>query len=139
MNKHYIVNCYTCQHNGQETCKGCNTLLVGEDEPYENWQLREDLEQKDQQITELKKQLQNAIIPKFKVGQIVYTFNKSTNCIYELCIKTIRIERHEFSKYNHMIYFAERLEDGNFFGYFEVELFATKEEAEAKLNELKGE
>ena len=51
--KHYVVNCYTCQHNGQETCNGCRTLLVGEDEPYENWQLREDLEQKDQRIAEL--------------------------------------------------------------------------------------
>lgn len=81
-----------------------------------------------QQISKLEEQLQNAIIPKFKVGQIVYTFNKSTNCIYEICIKTIRIERHEFSQYNHMIYFAERLEDKHFYGYFEEELFLTKEE-----------
>lgn len=52
----YIVNCYTCQHNGQETCKGCNTLLNGDVEPYENWELREDLSQKDQRIAELEKQ-----------------------------------------------------------------------------------
>lgn len=84
----------------------------------------------------LKKQLQNAIIPKFKVGQIVYTFNKNTDCIYELCIKTIRIERHEFSKYNHMIYFAERLEDKHFFGYFEEELFSTKEELLTTLEDI---
>lgn len=57
--EHYIVNCYTCQHNGQETCKGCNTLLVGEDEPYQNWQLREDLEQKDKKIADLQSQLDN--------------------------------------------------------------------------------
>ena len=49
----YVVNCYTCQHNGQETCKGCNTLLNGDVEPYENWKLREDLSQKDQRIAEL--------------------------------------------------------------------------------------
>ena len=54
---HYIVNCYTCQHNGQETCKGCNTLLVGDNEPYENWQLREDLETKDQKIADLEAKL----------------------------------------------------------------------------------
>ena len=42
--KSYLVECYTCEHNGQETCKGCRTLLVGDDEPYENWQLREVLE-----------------------------------------------------------------------------------------------
>ena len=55
--QHYIVNCYTCQHNGQETCKGCRTLLVGDDEPYENWQLREDLETKDQKIADLEAKL----------------------------------------------------------------------------------
>lgn len=59
MSKNYIVNCYTCQHNGQETCKGCNTLLVGEDEPYQNWQLREDLEQKDKKIADLQSQLKD--------------------------------------------------------------------------------
>lgn len=53
----YIVNCYTCQHNGQETCKGCNTLLNGDVEPYENWELREDLSQKDQRIAELEQEL----------------------------------------------------------------------------------
>ena len=53
----YVVDCYTCQHNGQETCKGCNTLLNGDVEPYENWELREDLSQKDQHIAELEQQL----------------------------------------------------------------------------------
>lgn len=55
--EHYVVDCYTCQHNGQETCKGCNTLLNGEDEPYQNWKLREDLEQKDNKIEDLQSQL----------------------------------------------------------------------------------
>ena len=54
----YVVNCYTCQHNGQETCKGCNTLLNGDVEPYENWELREDLSQKDQRIAELEQDLE---------------------------------------------------------------------------------
>ena len=53
----YVVDCYTCQHNGQETCKGCNTLLNGDVEPYENWELREDLSQKDQRIAELEQEL----------------------------------------------------------------------------------
>ena len=53
----YVVNSYTCQHNGQETCKGCNTFLVGDNEPYENWQLREDLESKDQKIIDLEAKL----------------------------------------------------------------------------------
>lgn len=56
----YAVCCYTCEHNGQETCKGCNTILNGENEPYENWQLREDLCKKDQQIADLRHRLQVA-------------------------------------------------------------------------------
>ena len=89
-----------------------------------------------ERIAELEEQLKNAIVPKFKVGQTVYTFNKNTECVYELCIKIIRIEINEISKFNSLVYLAERLEDGNFFGYFEVELFATKAEAIAKLKEL---
>ena len=61
MNKqNYAVYCYTCQHNGKETCKGCNTILNGENEPYENWQLREDLCQKDKQIADLQHRLEVA-------------------------------------------------------------------------------
>ena len=94
------------------------------------------LNQQAERIAELEEQLKNAIVPKFKVGQTVYTFNKNTECVYELCIKIIRIEINEISKFNSLVYLAERLEDGNFFGYFEVELFATKAEAIAKLKEL---
>ena len=100
---------------------------------------RADIKEQDQRIAELEEQLKWCIRPKFKIGQTVYTFNKNTECVYELCIKIIRIEINEISKFNSLVYLAERLEDGNFFGYFEVELFATKEEAEAKLRELQGE
>ena len=48
--QNYAVCCYTCEHNGQETCKGCNTILNVENEPYENWQLREDLCQKTNRL-----------------------------------------------------------------------------------------
>ena len=58
--QNYAVCCYTCEHNGQETCKGCNTILNGENEPYENWQLREDLCQKDKQIADLQHKLKVA-------------------------------------------------------------------------------
>lgn len=60
--QNYAVCCYTCEHNGQETCKGCNTILNGENEPYENWQLREDLCQKDKQISDLQHRLKVAEI-----------------------------------------------------------------------------
>lgn len=55
--QNYAVCCYTCEHNGQETCKGCNTILNGENEPYENWELREDLCSKDQKIKDLEDKL----------------------------------------------------------------------------------
>ena len=58
----YAVCCYTCEHDGQETCKGCNTILNGENEPYENWQLRDDLCQKDKQIADLQHKLKVAEI-----------------------------------------------------------------------------
>lgn len=58
--QNYAVCCYTCEHNGQETCKGCNTILNGENEPYENWQLREDLCRKDKQIADLQHKLEVA-------------------------------------------------------------------------------
>lgn len=56
--QNYAVCCYTCEHYGQETCEGCNTILNGENESYENWKIREDLCQKDEQISELQKQLE---------------------------------------------------------------------------------
>ena len=77
---HYIVNCYTCQHNGQETCKGCRTLLVGEDKPYENWQLREDLEQKDNKIDDLEAKLAES---ENKANGFIELFNKKQHENYE--------------------------------------------------------
>lgn len=130
MNHIYVVNCYTCQHNGRETCKGCNTLLVGENEIYENWQLREDLEIKDQRIAELEKQLKNAIVPKFKRGQDVWcvypTNEHRQGFVFEL----------EFVGYTKDKIIC-RITDNEEFEYDEV--FATKEQAQAKLKELQGE
>ena len=136
MSKHYIVNCYTCQHNGQETCKGCNTLLVGDDEPYENWQLREDLEAKDQRIVELEEQLKNAIVPKFKIGQKVWFVNEISEEIYLGVVVGFEVSKVYFSPLD--IYYRIEYEDGCLItDDFEDEfVFATKEEAQAKLEEL---
>ena len=142
--KCYIVNCYTCQHNGQETCNGCNTLLNGDVEPYQNWELREDLKQKDQRIAKLEQELaelkEKYIIPKFQLGQTIFTANKPNECIYELKIVSIHIERSEFCdrKFNSLVYLAERIKDGYIGGYSEEDLFATEQEAQAKLKEIQG-
>lgn len=101
MSKHYIVNCYTCQHNGQETCKGCRTLLVGDDEPYENWQLREDLETKDQKIADLEAKLAESereikVIDEdrqFKAEMWTMFADKCKDFKQELAEKTLTIEQ----------------------------------------------
>ena len=90
--KHYIVNCYTCQHNGQETCKGCRTLLVGEDEPYENWQLREDLEQKDNKIADLEAKIaesekENKRISSENLSHSIYVDKKIERLEQQLALK----------------------------------------------------
>ena len=133
----YIVNCYTCQHNGQETCKGCNTFLNGESEPYENWQLREDLETKDQRMAELEEQLKNAIVPKFRIGQEVYKVY-TPNQKYPFEFKIIGFKITKSKGEDNIFYNVE--EDGFDMGWYPDEiLFATREEAQAKLEELKGE
>ena len=127
----YIVNCYTCQHNGQETCKGCNTLLNGDVEPYENWELREDLSQKDQRIAELEQELaelkEKAIVPKFSSGQIVYFAN-----IVEGTVNKFNYIGED--KYNYVV------EDktGEVFIRMKERTFATGQEAQAKLKEIEG-
>ena len=77
-----------------------------------------------ERIAELEEQLKN-VIP-FKTGQPLYSLNKRANCIYEL----------SFEKF---MYKARRLKDGYVGNYSKEELFTTKEEAQAKLEELKGE
>ena len=90
--QNYAVCCYTCEHNGQETCKGCNTILNGENEPYENWQLREDLCQKDKQIADLRHKLKVTEIALNKMSN--YAIND--NDLYDLVIDfNIENERYD--------------------------------------------
>ena len=87
-------------------------------------------------ISELEEKLKNAIIPKFKIGQEVYSPNKYNYQVYKLKIISIHIMKHENTKYNSLSYMATRLKDNFNFGYLEEELFNTKEEAEEKLKEM---
>ena len=91
----------------------------------------------EQELAELKEKY---IIPKFQLGQTIFTANKPNECIYELKIVSILIERSEFCdrKFNSLVYLAERIKDGYIGGYLEAELFATEEEAQAKLKEIQG-
>ena len=72
-------------------------------------------------LKKLEEQLEN-VMP-FKTGQTLYSLNKRTNCIYELT-------------FEQFMYKARRLKDGYVSNYSKEELSTTKEEAQAKLEEL---
>lgn len=129
----YIVNCYTCQHNGQETCKGCNTLLNEDIEPYENWELREDLSQKDKRIAELEQELaelkEKAIVPQFKYKDYVYAIYSDKD------IFRGQIDIFDYYTKEYLVFFNEDI--GNDW-FSENSLFATEQEAQEKLKETQG-
>lgn len=96
-------------------------------------QVCELLEQKDQRIAELEEQLKNCIRPKFKIGQEVWFVSDPYTARYakvrhmkieEISISSIFVERG-------VIYAGD-----DWAGISESELFATKQEAQAKLKEL---
>ena len=85
----------------------------------------------EQELVELK---QKAIVPKFKIGQEVWwidtrvnSFNEQRYRIESYLIDSIVITKEQFRYYG---------DDGLWLG--DNELFATKEEAEQKLAEIKG-
>lgn len=83
------------------------------------------IQEKNQRIAELEEQLKNAIVPKFKIGQEVW-YISDTNKVFSFKINNI-------GGLNFRYY------DDDGFWLHEEELFATKKEAQAKLEELQGE
>lgn len=89
-----------------------------------NW--REDVKEKDQRIAELEEQLKKK--PKYNVGDRIYVINED----YEVegdFIESIDIDTDGIEYYTKTYSVC----------WYENELFTTKEEAQAKLEELKGE
>lgn len=82
---------------------------------------------KDQRIAELEEQLKNAIVLKLKVGQEVYVIENKH--IFKDVLEEIEITE------DGILFYVEE----GIYGLEENEIFATKEEALAKLEELKGE
>lgn len=124
------------------------------------------LNQQDQRIAELEEQLKNAIVPKFKVGQEVwcvyeYWWNgKFADESNKFAINNFIIDAININKYGEHYIFHKEYEgrdnvicyqpnfNGNRFDVMsgvqnhyidDYYLFATKEEAQAKLEEFKGE
>ena len=95
------------------------------------------LKDKEQRIAELEEQLVNSIRPKFKIGQEVYkVYTKIQR--YPFKVKIIGFKITKTRGEDNIYYDTE--EDGFEMGWYTDEiLFTTKEEAEEKLKELKGE
>lgn len=85
-----------------------------------------------QQLDTMEKALENAIVPKFKIGQEVYYYHIARNKIYLGYIEDIQW----FAIGNRIYYRIPQLQR-DYFWIREDELFATKEEALAKLEEIK--
>ena len=95
------------------------------------------LNQQDQRIAELEERLKNAIVPKFKIGQKVYKVY-TPNQKYPFEFKIIGFKITKSKGEDNIFYNVE--EDGFDMGWYPDEiLFATEEEAQAKLEELQGE
>lgn len=86
-----------------------------------------------QRIAELEQQLKNAIVPKFKIGQEVYTI-RHNNSIYHTRIDEIKVVGNNGK--NEIFYYYDQ--PGSYAHWEEVEdnLFSTKADAQAKLKEL---
>lgn len=89
------------------------------------------MNEQDQKIKDLEHRLSNCIEPKFKVGQIVWHCYKNCNAPVKTVIESIDIEVNE--KFIDFTYY-----DVDGFGFDEIMLFTTEEEAKKHLEELKN-
>lgn len=94
------------------------------------------LNQQDQRIAELEEQLKNSIRPKFKIGQECYVLLGKE--IEKITIAGCRIKISKMEDENFTMYSITDSQ-GYACSVMEEQLFATKEEALKKLEELKGE
>ena len=97
-------------------------------------------EAKDKRIAELEEQLKNAIVPKFKIGQDVwFVYDENDDCNYTILNK--KVMAYNYFSYEGGYFEYAMSDDGTrdtiWYGYIEDKyVFTTKEEAEAKLEEL---
>ena len=97
-------------------------------------------EELKQQLAEKEKELKNAIIPKFNIGQDVwFIYDKNDDCDYTILNKKVMAFSH--NNYGTSYFEFAMSDDGTgntiWYGYIDSRyVFATKEEAEAKLKQL---
>ena len=131
---------FECEHNWiiDNNKRKTNESLIVYDEEWNTLDdLCELLNQQDQRITELEEQLKNAIVPKFKLYDTVYTINIDradgieSGKITQINFDGIKII-YQFTLYQTNYCHTYNYKD-------EKDVFATKEEAQAKLEELRRE
>lgn len=124
--------------NGMKFCAKCYQETFGNKNMTENLKNMYEaylkiLNEKDQRITELEEQLENCIRPKFKPYDNFYTINDLNHIVCRGCIHIIiyndRIAYIDTYGAEYECDFGKETEQGLY----------TKEEAQAKLEELKGE
>lgn len=134
-NFNFNFNCDVCGRelqcctwvNGMKLCAKCYQEIFGGTDKDRK------IAEQQQRISELEEQLKNAIVPKFKIGQNVWTI-RHNNYIYNTRIDEIKVVGIDGK--NEIFYYYDQ--PGSYAHCEEMEdnLFATKAEAEAKLKEL---
>ena len=98
--------------------------------------------EKDQRIAELKEQLKNAIVPKFKFMEKVWHINKDYFYKKDWYIEELLVNGFEYKidkrKNALVMWYSTYFNDYKNYKYQEKDLFATKEEAEERLKEIKN-
>ena len=127
-------------------CNGIENIIV-EDTVNNETYIEDDivnlLNQQDQRISELEEQLKNAIVPKFKTYQLIFYITQYYTSTkgkpeYDIISDKYYVGENE----NEIILGWNYANDFNQRKYYYVRkdwVFATKEEALAKLKELQGE
>ena len=121
--------------NGDSTTKG-NYNLADIETKYMPLQTEIISDAKDQRIKELEEQLANAIVPKFKLSSMVcYISKKSGIVVTDNTIDKIKVVGTKERFFSNIKFQYKLTYNTKYFN--EDELFATREEAEAKLKEIK--
>ena len=107
-----------------------------------SWEIFEKCLEQHKRIAELEEQLKNAIVPKFKIGQEVwFVYDENDDCNYTILNK--KVMAYNYFSYEGGYFEYAMSDDGSrdtiWYGYVDARyVFATKEEAQAKLEELRG-
>lgn len=86
----------------------------------------------NRQLDQANERLKGAIIPKFKIGQEVWYISQNNDNVYEFMIKEMVFTRCKDER-EMIVYYDEYCAQ-----MYEYELYSSKEEAKAKLQELRG-